>query len=106
MSGVAAQANPNANPNPASAEGGNVVSSALDQTNAIMLVCRAVDLSGLPGMDSAANNEIVYSVERQLKATPAFDPKSVQTSQQISPVDANGTFTFTVTVTPQNPLKF
>jgi hypothetical protein len=34
-----------------------------------------------------------------------FDPKTVQPSPQLSPVDANGTFTFTITVSPQNPLK-
>jgi type IV pilus assembly protein PilM len=73
-----------------------------DQTNAITLVCRAVDLSGV---DSAANNEIVYAVVRELKATPVFDPKTVQPSAQISPVDLNGTFTFIITVTPQNLLK-
>ncbi len=72
------------------------------QISAITLVCRAVDLSGI---DSAANNEIVYAVERELKASPVFDPKSVQPSAQISPVDPNGTFTFTITVSPQNPLQ-
>jgi len=75
---------------------------APNQNNAITLVCRAVDLSGI---DSAANNEIVYAVERELKASPVFDPKTVQPSAQISPVDANGTFTFTITVSPQNPLQ-
>ena len=59
----------------------------------------------LSGVDSAANNEIVYAVERELKASPVFDPKSVQPSAQISPVDANSTFTFSITVAPQNPLK-
>jgi len=73
-----------------------------NQNNAITLVCRAVDLSGI---DSAANNEIVYAVERELKASPVFDPKTVQPSAQISPVDANGTFTFTITVSPQNLLQ-
>jgi hypothetical protein len=66
------------------------------------LVCRAVDLSGI---DSAANNEVVYAVERELKASPKFDPKSVQSSPQISPVDANSTFTFSIMIAPQNPLK-
>ena len=72
-----------------------------EQTKPITLVCRAVDLSGV---DSAANNEVVYAVERELKASPVFDPKSVQSSAQISPVDANGTFTFSIMVAPQNPL--
>jgi hypothetical protein len=73
-----------------------------DQTNAITLICRAVDLSAV---DSGANNEIVYAVVRELKAAQVFDPKTVQPSAQITPVDLNGTFTFSVTVTPQNILK-
>jgi hypothetical protein len=71
-------------------------------TNALTLVCRAVDLSGV---DSGANNEIVYAVERELKLSPRFDTNSVQPSAQISAVDASGTFTFSITVAPQNPLK-
>lgn len=71
-------------------------------TNAITLVCRAVDLSGV---DPSANNEIVYAVERELKAAPLFDPKSVQPSAQITPPDASGTFTFIISVAPQNALK-
>ena len=73
-----------------------------EQANPITLICRAVDLSGV---DSAADNEIVYALESELKASPLFDPKSVQSSAQISPVDANSTFTFTITVAPLNPLK-
>ena len=72
-----------------------------EPTNSITLICRAVDLSGV---DSAADNEVVYAVERELKASPMFDPKSVQSSPQISPVDANGTFTFSIMVAPLNPL--
>jgi len=86
---------------PVSADPNNPAPAATG--GAITLICRAVDLSSI---DSAANNEIVYAVERQLKATSALDPKSVQTSSQISSVDPNGTFTFTVTVAPQNPIKF
>jgi type IV pilus assembly protein PilM len=74
-----------------------------DQSNAITLVCRAVDLTQM--VSAADNTEIVYAVERELKAAPMFDPKLVQSAAQISPVDANGTFTFTIIVTPQNPLK-
>jgi type IV pilus assembly protein PilM len=74
--------------------------------NAITMVCRAVDLMpALTGVDAAVDNEIVFAIERQLKATPAFDPKSVQTSAQISPVDTKGTYTFTVTVAPSTPFK-
>jgi len=82
--------------------GGETAPPPPTNTGAITLVCRAVDLSSV---DSGANQEIVYSIERQLKVATIFDPKTVQTSQQISSVDPNGTFTFTVTLTPQNPLK-
>jgi type IV pilus assembly protein PilM len=68
----------------------------------ITLICRAVDLTGV---DSAANGEIAYAVENQLKACPIFDPKATQLAGQTSPVDANGTFTFGVNVTLLNPLK-
>src|SRR6185369_11812330 len=74
--------------------------------NVITMVCRAMDLStALQTIDPAADNEIVFAVERQIKATPVFDPKSVQTSAQISSVDAKGTYTFTVTLSPQVPFK-
>jgi hypothetical protein len=76
--------------------------AANEQATPITLICRAVDLSGI---DSAADNEIVYALESELKASPLFDPKSVQSSAQISPVDANDTFTFSIMVAPLNPLK-
>jgi type IV pilus assembly protein PilM len=66
----------------------------------LTLICRAVDLSGV---DSAADNEILYAVEREMKASPMFDAKTVQSSRQISSVEANGTFTFSITVMLQNP---
>src|ERR1039458_2390650 len=71
-------------------------------TNALILVCRAVDLSAV---DPSANNEIDYAVERELKAAPLFDPKTVRPPAQISPVDATGTFTFIISVAPTNALK-
>jgi hypothetical protein len=96
----------NANPGYANAGVNNgtpaATGGALDQTNALTLVFRAVDLSPV---DSGANNEIVYAVQRELKTAPLFNPNTVQPSAQISPVDPNGTFTFIVTVIPQNVLK-
>jgi type IV pilus assembly protein PilM len=87
-------------PNPEAA--GTAPGATGASTNSITLICRAMDLSSV---DSAANNEIVYAVERQLKASPAVDPKSVQPSPSISPVDANGTFMFSIMFAPQNPLN-
>jgi type IV pilus assembly protein PilM len=88
---------PNLPPNPAPGQPGVPA-----QNNVITVVCRAVDLSSV---DSGANQEIVYAVVRELKAAPLFDAKTVQPSQQISSVDANGTFTFSISLSPENPLK-
>jgi type IV pilus assembly protein PilM len=85
----------------APADSGAAASTA-SAANAITLLMRAVDLTSV---DTAANNEVVYAVEREFKAAPVFDPKTVQSSAQISAVDANGTFSFSFTVAPQNPLK-
>jgi type IV pilus assembly protein PilM len=70
----------------------------------IQFFFRAMDLTGITA-DSAANNEIVYAVEREMKATPVFDPKSVQSSPQISSVGPDDTFTFSITVAPLKPLE-
>ena len=71
------------------------------QGTPIHLICRAVDFSTL---DPSANSEVAYAVETQLKACPIFDPKTTQLTGQITP-DANGTFTFGITVTLTNMLK-
>jgi type IV pilus assembly protein PilM len=91
-----------ANSNPGGTAGAQVAAGGTpDPSSTITLVCRAVDLSGV---DTAADNEIIYAVESELKAAPVFDPKTVQSNNK-TPVDSNGTFTFSVTVSPQNPLK-
>jgi len=78
--------------------------SALANTNnAITLLCRAVNLTGV---DPSANSEIAYAVESEIKKSPLVDPKATQLTGQITPDDSNGTFTFTVSVTPLNPMNF
>jgi type IV pilus assembly protein PilM len=68
----------------------------------ITLVCRSVDLTSV---DPSANSEIAYAVENQLKSeTNYFKPEGTALTGQITP-DVNGTFTFGVNVTLQNPLK-
>jgi type IV pilus assembly protein PilM len=120
LSGVVGQVNTapvrNANYNPYAQPGGNYSHAAQPVTDAaavtpaaapdpgatITLTCRAVDLTSV---DSAADGEIAYAVENQLKACPIFDPKTTQLAGQTSAADANGTFTFGVTVVLLNPLK-
>jgi type IV pilus assembly protein PilM len=73
--------------------------------SAIIFICRAVDLTKISG-DPSANSEIAYAVENEIKNSPLVDPKATQLAGQITPDEANGTFTFTVNVTPLNPLNF
>ena len=70
--------------------------------NTITLTCRAVNLSNV---DPSANSEIAFAVWDEIKKCPIFDPKATQLSGQISPVEANDTFTFGLTVVLQNPLQ-
>jgi hypothetical protein len=76
-------------------------------TNAVTLVCRAVSLKRTVS-ESANNKDIAYAVRDQIAASPMVDPSASATQLvgEISADDANGTFTFTVTVTPLKPLKF
>jgi len=69
----------------------------------VSLVFRAVDLNAV---DSAANAGIAYAVETELKACPVADPNATQLAGPITPVEANGTFTFGVKLVLQNPPKF
>lgn len=72
-------------------------------TNAIVLVCRAVSLNAV---DPSANPAIAYAVESEIKASTFVDPANTQLSPNISPPDPDGTFSFMVNVTPKNPLNF
>lgn len=74
------------------------------ETNSfITLIFRAVNLTAV---DPSANSEIAYAVENEIKSSPLVDPKTTQLTGQITPDDANGTFTFTLNVAPLKPLKF
>jgi hypothetical protein len=76
-------------------------------TNGITLVCRAVSLK-LTVDPSANNKDVAYVVRDQIAASPMVNPdaNATQLVGEISPDDANGTFTFTLNVTPLKPLTF
>src|ERR1700744_4906 len=71
--------------------------------NVIMLVCRAVDLKNV---DAAADTQIAHTVETEIKNSPYVDPKTTELFGNIVPDDSNGTFIFTVNVTPVNSINF
>ena len=68
----------------------------------IQLVCRSVNLTAV---DPSANTAIAFEVQSQLQSSPLFDPKGTLLSPTITTDEANGTFSFGITVTLQNPLK-
>ena len=76
-------------------------------TNSITLVCRAVSVVTTVG-SSASDKDVAYAVRDQIAASPMVNPDANATVLvgDISPVDANSTFTFTVNVTPSKPLTF
>jgi hypothetical protein len=76
-------------------------------TNGLTLVCRAVSLKRTVN-DQANNKDIAYAVRDQIAASPMVNPgaSATELEGEITADDANGTFTFTVTVTPAKPLKF
>jgi hypothetical protein len=91
-------------PGSAAPPDGNVGQQPLAVTsNPITLVCRAVNLTAI---DPSANSEIAYAVENEMKNSPLVDSKTTQLNGEMTPDDVNGTFTFTVNVTPLNPLNF
>jgi len=92
-------------PPPPVAQAVPVVAGA--STNGITLLCRAVSLK-LTVDPSANNKDIAYVVRDQIAASPLVNPDANATLLvgDISPDDANGTFTFTLSVTPAKPLTF
>jgi hypothetical protein len=97
-----AGAGPISPPPARSSRNGTTTEADANQANAITLTCRAVNLSNV---DPSANSEIAYAVENELKTSPFFDPKATQLTGQITPDEANGTFTFGITVTLLKPLN-
>jgi hypothetical protein len=91
---------PPPNPNPVDP---NTPPGTANTNSVITLICRSVNLTSL---DPSANSEIAYAVENEIKNSPLVDPKATALTGQITPDDSNGTFTFTVSVMPLNPLNF
>ena len=59
----------------------------------------------MTAVDPSANTAIAFEVQSQLQSSPLFDPKGTLLSPTITTDEANGTFSFGITVTLQNPLK-
>jgi len=70
----------------------------------IKVTCRAVDLTAV---DSAANLDLAYDVQNQLRSSPLFNPDPAATVLDAKgpQLDASGTFSFDLTVALKNPLK-
>jgi hypothetical protein len=67
--------------------------------NTFTLVCRAISLQAV---DPSANSDMAYAVQNELQASTYFDPGNTLLAGNISPDDANKTFTFGVNVALTN----
>ncbi len=71
--------------------------------NVIVLTCRAINLNSV---DPAADTQIAYAVETEIKNSPLVDPEATALTGSVVQDDSNGTFTFTVNVMPTNAPNF
>ncbi len=77
---------------------------AVANTNApIVVVCRAINLNSV---DPSASSQIAFAVESEIKNSPLVDSTATAMAGSIVPDDSNGTFTFTINVTPRNAPNF
>jgi len=89
-------ADPAAAPKPATPTSTNEIS-------VITVKCRGLNLKRF---SPTANDELVYAVEKQLQASPMFDPKETKLSGQIESVEDNATtFGFGVNLKLKQPIK-
>jgi hypothetical protein len=98
MAGMPGQAMPGAE----GMQGGAALGTT-QTTNSITLVCRAVSLQDV---DPSANSDMAYAVQNQLQNCKYFDSKATALAGNISPEEANRTFTFGVNLVLTNPPQF
>lgn len=71
----------------------------------VTLLCRAVDMTKIPGVTADANITVAYAVENELKASAMFNPTNTLLSPQLTPDEASGTVTFEVRLALKRPIK-
>ena len=69
------------------------------------MLCRAVDMTKVPGVTADANITVAYAVENELKSNALFNPTNTLLSPQLTPDDASGTVTFEVKLALKRPIK-
>jgi len=69
------------------------------------LLCRAVDLTKVPGVKEDANITVAYEVENQLKSNALFNPTNTLLSPQLTLDETSGTVTFEVKLALKRPIK-
>ena len=97
---------PSAEAVPVSADGSEVApASNPDEVATVTLLCRAVDMTKIPGVTADANITVAYAVEHELKSNALFNPTNTLLSPQLTPDDASGTVTFEVKLALNRPIK-
>ena len=57
-------------------------------------------------INESANNQLIYALERELKASPLFDPKDTQVTGLMEKAEANApTFSFPLSLKLKRPIK-
>ena len=75
-------------------------SNSTNEIASISLTLRAVDLSRIK---TGANNELVFEVQNQLKASPFFDANETRFDGTLS--ESENTFSFPMKVKLKRPMK-
>jgi hypothetical protein len=88
-------------PGPPTGQPGTTVTNSV-----IQLTCRAVSIKSIDPNSDTPDTQIAYAVETEIKNSPLVDAKNTQLTGSIMPDASNGTFTFTLSVTPTNAPTF
>ncbi len=84
---------------------GAVSTGNSNEVSTITLLCRAVDMTKVPGITADANITVAYAVENELKANALFNPTNTLLSPQLTPDEASGTVAFEVKLALRRPIK-
>ncbi len=77
--------------------------ASTNEISVITVKCRGVNLKR---HSPTANDELVFAVEKELQASPLFDPKESKAAGKIEPVsESEITFSFDITLKLKRPMK-
>jgi hypothetical protein len=82
---------------------GGAPAANTNEISSVELVCRSVDVE-MNGV-KIAREVVPFALQAELSASPLFNSTNIVLSPQVTPDDANMTFSFGVTLGLKRPLK-